>query len=260
MKSRCIHLAWIISLVAHVCLAVVVAYIAISSKAQIPRDTIDVSFFIVAPPQASQRDLIPKPQVVVTAPVPDLQVAPQTATTARRSVVAREVTSSLSPAPTTLLMAGNPAAPRREQVNVLGAVPVNHNAAQVLSTAAEVPIESDTLPTTGLRSGGSIADGIGTGIGEGLGTGTGRGAFGSGTGVAQARASGTGLNSLVEDAGVANISASLSEVTENIVLGNGVPPLPKGTPGAIIQGRGKEILGRLNLVRLDDPLHPNLDI
>lgn len=261
MKSRRIHLAWGISFVLHACLAVVVAYVAISSRYHRPSDAIDVSFFIVAPPQASQRDLIPKPQVVVTAPVPDLQVAPQTETTARRSVVAREVKSSLSPAPTTPLMAGSPAAPRREQVNVPGALPVNHNAAQVLSTAAEVPLESDTLPTAGLRSGGAIADGIGTGIGEGLGTGTGRGAFGAGTGIGQAhKQSRTGLNSLVEGAGVANISASLSEVTENIVLGNGVPPLPKGSPGAIIQGRGKELLGRLNLVRLDDPLHPNLDI
>ena len=105
-----------------------------------------------------------------------------------------------------------------------------------------------------------VTDGLSAGVGDGLGSGTGLGSFGSGSGFEQGRTQGSGkLNALVEGAGAANINASLSDVTENMVLGNGVPQLPKGSPGAIIQGRGKEIIGSLNLVRLDDPLHPNLD-
>jgi hypothetical protein len=260
MKSRRIPLVWMVSLVIHVCLAVVVGYIAISSQPQKAQDTIDLSFFIVTSPQAAKRDVIQKP-AVVTTPVPDLRVVPQTETTQRRTTVARALRSSSTAAPAVSLMASASAAPRGQQIKVPSASPVIQHTAQPLSTAAKLPTASDGLPTAGLPSGGAITDGIGTGIGDGLGSGTGRGAFGSGSGLGQGRTQSRGrLNSLVEGAGAANINASLSDVTENIVLGNGVPPLPKGSPGAIIQGRGTELIGQLNLVRLDDPLHPNLDI
>lgn len=249
-----------VSLVIHVCLAVVVGYIAISSQAQKAQDTIDLSFFIVTPPQAAKRDVIQKP-AVVTTPVPDLRVVPQTETTQRRTTVARAARSSSTAAPAASLRSSAPAAPRGQQIKVADASPVIQHAAQPLSTDAKLPITSDGLPTAGLPSGGAVADGIGVGIGDGLGSGTGRGTFGSGSGFGQGRAqSRGGLNSLVEGAGAANINASLSNVEKNMVLGNGVPQLPKGSPGAIIQGRGTEIIGSLNLVRLDDPLHPNLDI
>ena len=261
MKSRRIHLAWMVSLVVHVCLAVVVAYVAISSKQLKVQDTIDLSFFIVTPPQAAKRDVVPKPEVVVAIPVPDLRVVPQTETIPRHTTLARAVKSSATAAPAASLMGGTPAAPRGQQVKVPSATPVLQHTAQPLTTAAKLPTASDGLPAAGLPSDGGITDGISAGIGDGLGNGTGRGAFGSGSGVGQGRTQDRGrLNSLVEGAGAANINASLSDVTENMVLGNGVPLLRKGSPGAIIQGRGKEILGRLNLVRLDDPLHPNLDI
>jgi len=158
-------------------------------------------------------------------------------------------------------MAGAPAAPRGQQVKVPSTSPVIQHTPQPLSTAAELPTASDGLPTAGLPNSGAVTDGIGVGIGDGLGSGTGRGTFGSGSGFGQGRTqSRGGLNSLVDGAGAANINASLSNVEKNMVLGNGVPQLPKGSPGAIIQGRGTEIIGSLNLVRLDDPLHPNLDI
>ena len=259
MKSRRIPLAWMVSIVLHVCLAIVVGYVAISSNQQKAQDAIDVSFFIVTPPQAAQRDPISKP-VVVATPVPNLKVVPQAEATPRRTT--RTVKISMTAAPTAPLSAGSPDALRTQQVNVPNSSPVLQHTTEPLSTAAVLPATSDALPTAGLRSSSGLTiGGIGTGIGDNLGTGTGRGAFDSGAGVTQGRGQNhAGLDSLVEGAGVANINASLSDVTENIVLGNGVPPLPKGSPGAIIQGRGKEILGRLNLVRLDDPLHPNLDI
>lgn len=259
MKSRRIPLVWVVSLVIHICLAVVVGYIAISSQAQKAQDTIDLSFFIVTPPQAAKRDVIQKP-AVVTTPVPDLRVVPQTETTQRRTTVARAARSSSTAAPAASLMASAPAAPRGQQIKVASASPVIQHTAQPLSTDAKLPTTSDGLPTAGLPSSGAVADGIGTGIGDGLGSGTGRGTFGSGSGLGQGRGQSRGsLNSLVKGAGAANINASLSDVEQNMVLGNGVPELPKGSPGAIIQGRGTEIIGRLNLVRLDDPLHPNFD-
>ena len=262
MKSRRTHLAWMVSLVAHVCLAVVVGYVAISVKQLKVQDTIDLSFFIVTPPQAAKRDVVAKPEVVLPTPVPpDLKVVPETETTPRRTSLARTARASATAAPAASLMGGSPAAPRGQQVKVPSASPVLQHTAQPLSTAAQLPTTSNALPAAGLPSEGDITNGISAGVGDGLGSGTGRGAFGSGSGFGQGRMQSSGrLNSLVEGAGAANINASLSDVTENMVLGNGVPMLPNGSPGAIIQGHGKEFIGRLNLVRLDDPLHPNLDI
>lgn len=258
MKSRRMPLVWMVSFLLHACFAVVIGYIAISSKQLKAQDAIDVSFFIVTPPQAAKRDVIAKPAVVAT-PVPDLRVVPQTETTSRRTTLARAARSSATAAPAASLTAGAPAAPRGQQIKVPSTSPVLQHTEQSLSTAAVLPTTSDALPTAGLSSGG-ITDGLSTGVGDGLGSGTGRSSFGSGSGFGQARAQGSGrLNTLVEGAGAANINASLSDVEQNMVLGNGVPQLPKGSPGAIIQGRGKEIIGRLHLVRLDDPLHPNFD-
>ena len=255
MKSRRTHLAWIVSFALHFCLAIVVGYFAISLNQQKIQDAIDVSFFIVSPPQAEQRDPIAKP-VVVATPAPDLKVVQQTEVTPRRTTLTRQLQAST----TAPLTAGSPAALRTQQVNVSNSPSVLQHTTEALSTVAALPTTSDALPTAGLRSGGVTTGSVGTGIGDNVGASAGRGAFGSGAGVTQGRGQNhAGLDSLVEGAGVANINASLSDVTENMVLGNGVPQLPKGTPGAIIQGRGKEILGRLNLVRLDDPLHPNLD-
>lgn len=258
MKSRQIPLAWIVSLVLHGCLAIIVGYVAISSNQQKAQDAIDVSFFIVTPPQAAQRDLISKP-VVVATPVPDLTVVAQTETAPRRTT--RTVKTSRAAAPAAPLTAGSPAALKTQQVNVSNNPSVLQHTAEPLTTTAALPTTADALPPAGLRSSGLTTDGIGTGIGDNLGAGAGRGVFGAEVGVTQGRGqSHVGLDSLVKEDGAANVNASLSNVTENIVLGNGIPPLPKGSPGAVIQGRGKEILGRLNLVRLDDPLHPNLDI
>ena len=63
MKSRRMPFVWMVSLALHVCLAVVIGYMAISSKQLKAQDTIDLSFFIVTPPQAAQRDVIQKPAV-----------------------------------------------------------------------------------------------------------------------------------------------------------------------------------------------------
>lgn len=258
MKSRRIPLALTLSLMAHVCIAVAIAYVALTVQNQTPRDTIDVSFFILTPPKAQPRELITPAPFVAPTPVPDLQVARQTEPTTRRAAIARQTTTPLN---TALPAAERPDAPKRGQVNVSSTPSVRPAIAPPLTTAADLAIESDAPLAAGLRSGNALTAGLSNGDGDGEDAGTGRGAFGTAGAMNQERGRGyAGLDTLVGGAGVANMNAALADVTENIVLGNNVPPLPKGTPGAIIQGRGKEILGRLNLVRLDDPLHPNLDI
>lgn len=263
MKSRRMPLALTLSLVVHLCLAVAVAYVAISVKYELPRDTIDVSFFTVTPPRAKLRELKTPDAFVAPTPVVNWQVAREAEPTARRSVTtARQTAASLNPVlPANPVMADRPAAPKREQVNIAGAPSVRSENAQPLSTAAELEIASEGVPPAGLGSSTAVTAGLNAGSDGEFGTGTSRGAFGNPGGGSQGRMkSHSGLASLVGGkTGVANMDAALEDVTENIVLGNSVPPLPKGTPGAIIQGRGKEILGRLNLVRLDDPLHPNYD-
>jgi hypothetical protein len=67
-----------------------------------------------------------------------------------------------------------------------------------------------------------------------------------------------GIASLVSKSQVADENDVLADITNNVVLGGEIPPLPKGEPGGIIVGRGNDIKGRLNLVRLNDPLHPSL--
>ena len=258
MKSRRIPLALTLSLMAHVCIAVAIAYVALTVQNQTPRDTIDVSFFILTPPKAQPRELITPAPFVAPTPVPDLQVARQTEPATRRAAIARQTTTPLN---TALPAAERPDAPKRGQVNVSSTPSVRPAIAPPLTTAADLAIESDAPLAAGLRSGNALTAGLRNGDGDGEDAGTGRGAFGTAGAMNQERGRGyAGLDTLVGGAGVANMNAALADVTENIVLGNNVPPLPKGTPGAIIQGRGKEILGRLNLVRLDDPLHPNLDI
>lgn len=67
-----------------------------------------------------------------------------------------------------------------------------------------------------------------------------------------------GIASLVSKSQVADENDVLADITNNVVLGGEIPPLPKGEPGGIIVGQGKDIKGQLNLVRLNDPLHPSL--
>ena len=94
-------------------------------------------------------------------------------------------------------------------------------------------------------------------IGTESGSGVERGDFGWGSGVNQNRTRGhVGIGSLVGTEGATNIDDTLSNVTEKVILGGGVPELPSGSPGAIVVGRGRDMMGRLNLARFENPLHP----
>ena len=94
-------------------------------------------------------------------------------------------------------------------------------------------------------------------IGTESGSGVERGDFGLGSGVNQTRTRGrVGIGSLVGTEGATNIEDTLSDVAEKVILGGGVPELPSGSPGAIVVGRGRDLMGRLNLARFENPLHP----
>ena len=161
MKSRRTHLAWVVSFVLHFCLAVVVGYFAISLNQQKIQDAIDVSFFIVSPPEVAQRDPVSKP-VVVATPAPNLQVVPQTETTPRRTTLTRHSKVSMTAAPTAPLTAGSPAALKTQHVNVSNSPSVLQHTTEALSTAAVLPTTSDALPTAGLRGGGVTTGSVGT--------------------------------------------------------------------------------------------------
>ena len=125
------------------------------------------------------------------------------------------------------------------------------NAPDVL--ALSLPVVTSTGKNGERMRRGAGSDSIGTESGRGVE----RGDFGLGSGVNQARTRGhVGIGSLVGTEGATNIDDTLSDVTEKIILGGGVPELPSGSPGAIVVGRGRDMTGRLNLARFENPLHP----
>lgn len=263
MKSHRTRRAWTISLLVHLCLAVALAYITINHEYPSEQAAISVSILKVSPIPVTQRKPQVEMPVVVPAPVPDFKVTPQPTLTQTRSVTAHQVRPTVQSTPSSAPPAvdNRISQPRTQAATVSLSSPVNHPSTQPLATIADLPVQSDTPLVAGLSGSGSLADGIGEGEGGGLGSGVGRGTLGSGGGIDQTPTrNSVGLTSLVTAKGTAHIDTSLAEVAQNIVLGNGVRELPKGTPGAIVQGRGREIIGRLNLVRFEDPLHPSGDV
>ena len=150
--------------------------------------------------------------------------------------------------------------------------PVNPNVPKVTNPKASMPrgITHANAPTSDASDGPALSPPIvtgsgggslsGSGIDEGSGSGVGRGNFGIESGVNQTRTRDlTGIGSLVGTEGASNIEDTLSDVSDKVTLGGGIPELPSG-PGAVIVGRGRDIMGRLNLARFEDPLHPSADI
>lgn len=260
MKSHRIRRAWIVSLAVHFCLAVIFTYITINPKYINEHDAIKISFLKVTPIPVKERIPFVETPVVIPTPTPDLRINTQVESITRRSPAVRAVQSTMQPATQSAPSGGTQFSPNHAQVaNV--PVSLQHRSTQApLTTAADLPIEADSPLSAQLSSGGALTDGVGEGSGSGLGEGRGRGSFGTQVGIGQGRQNRIGLNSLINSEGAADIDESLAGISDNMTLGNDIPSLPKGTPGAIIQGRGQDIVGRLNLVRLDDPLHPNADI
>ncbi len=264
MKSHHKYRFWLISLVVHLCLAIVCSVIIINQTTPRAVDTLDVSIFKVKPlPPVKKIPHIQAP-TVAPAPTPNFQITPQSASTQPRALTTHPVKStSVSVTKAMAVDAPVTQSPRRSartKISVQGVSQssrINHLPTQPLATAVDLPPQPDTPLTAGLSGDSSLPNGID----EGGSSGVGRGAFSSGSGVDQRRVRGrASLTSLVAAEGTANIDDTLSDVTEKVTLGGGVPELPPRTPGAIVVGRGRDIIGRLNLVRFEDPLHPNADI
>ena len=144
-------------------------------------------------------------------------------------------------------------------VNLNASMPqgVTHTDAPASNAPDVLALSLPVVTSTG-KNGERMRRGAGSGsIGTESGRGVVRGDFGLGSGVNQARTRGhVGIGSLVGTEGATNIDDTLSDVTEKIILGGGVPELPSGSPGAIVVGRGRDMTGRLNLARFENPLHP----
>ena len=266
MKSYHKYRFWFISVLVHLCLAVVLSIIIINQTVPSHVDAFDVSIFKTEPVPPVKR--IPNVEAPTGAPIPmpDFQIQSQLASARTRALTTQPVKSTSVSVPKAVAVSvpviGSPAQSARAKISVQEASRssrVNHQHTQQLATAVDLPLQSDA-PLAAGSSGNNSLSGSGS-IGKRSGSEVGRGTFGLGTSADQVRPrGGPGLTSLVGTEGTASIDDTLSDVTEKVTLGDGVPELPPGSPGAIVVGRGRDIKGRLNLARFEDPLHPSADI
>ena len=262
MKSHHKYRFWCVSLVVHLCLAMVFSFIIINQTTPTDVDALEVSILKIKPvPPVKKTPRIVAPPIAPT-PTPNFQIEPQLTSAQNRTLTTRQVRSTSVSAPKAAAVAAPASQPSaqsaRAEISIQGASRINDHPDQSLATAVDLPIQSDAPLAAGLNEGSSLSGG---GIGEGSGSGVGRGAFGLGGGVGQTRTKErVGIGSLVGAEGASNIDDTLSDVTEKVALGGGVAELPPGTPGAIVVGHGRDIMGRLNLARFEDPLHPSADI
>ena len=263
MKSQPKYRFLCVSLVIHLCLAMVFSVIIINQTTPSDVDALEVSILKVEPvPPVKKTPRIVMPPITPT-PTPNFQIEPQSTSTQTRTLTTRQVRSTSVSAPKAAAVTAPVSQPRgqsaRAEIAVQGASHANDRPAHSLATAVDLALQSDAPLAAGL-SGNSSLSGAGS-IGEGSGSGVGRGTFGLGDGVNQTlTGERVGIGSLVGAEGASNIDDTLSNVTEKVTLGGGVPELPPGSPGAIVVGRGRDIMGRLNLARFEDPLHPSADI
>ncbi len=263
MKSHHKYRFWFVSVLVHLCLAIVFSVAIINQTTPSDVDTLEVSILQVKPvPLVKKTPRIEAP-IVTPTPVPKFQIEPQSTSVQTRTLTTRQVRSTSVSVPKAAAVdapvSQSPAQSVRAEISVQSASQVNDRPAQSLATAVDLPVQSDAPLAAGLSEGSSLS-GAGS-LGGGSGSGVGRGSFGLGGGVSQTPTrGGTGLSSLVGAEGASNIDDTLANVTEKVTLGGGVPELPAGSPGAIVVGRGRDIMGRLNLARFEDPLHPSADI
>ena len=266
MKSQHKFHFWVISLLVHLCLAMVFSFIIINQTTPSDVEVLEVSILKVKPVPPLKKTPRVQAPIINPTPMPKFQIESQSTSAQARTLTAQPVRSTSVSVPRTVATDGSVSHPRTQssptQISVQGASQSSHANAQPahsLATAVDLPVQSDAPLTAGL-SGNSSLSGTGS-IGAGSGSGVGRGSFGLGGGVGQTRTGGgAGLGSLVGAEGASNIDDTLSDVTDKVTLGGEVPELPSDSPGAIVVGRGRDIMGRLNLARFEDPLHPSADI
>ena len=264
MKSHHKYRFWYISLAVHLCLAIVFSFIAINQNNFRDVDALNVGIYRVEPAPTVKKLPAVKPPTVLPMTTPEFQTNPQLASAQTRALTTQPAKTTpvyaIKTVPVDPPVSLSPAQSVRSDIAAQEVAPisrVNHRPAQLPATAVNLPAQANASLTTGLSGGSSRSDGIGNEGGSSLG----RGDLNT-----QGGADGTwmkdrvGLSSLIDAEGAANIEDTLSDVDEKVALGGGIPELPHGTPGAIVVGRGRNIMGRLNLARFENPLHPSADI
>ncbi|MCZ6678274.1 MAG: hypothetical protein O7E52_13600 [Candidatus Poribacteria bacterium] len=239
---------WFISLAVHLCLALLLTYLTIAPRFSGEITPIKVSLLKVErSPVVQNRPEVETP-VLLPKPVPALHIASASVSTQGRSIRIHRGKSAFRSPP--LVASKRPPVLLRQRpvAKVSSAAPTIHASTDSFATIAYLPLQ----PHPPLAPVGS-----GQGTNEGAARHSGRGAFVRGSNAQVRVSSPVGLTSLVTTEGAANLDETLADVADNIPLGNGTLDLPKGTPGAIIQGRGREVIGHVNLVRFEDPLHPD---
>ena len=259
--------AWFISFAIHLGLASIIGgYLITQSQSFKDLISVEISQTANPPPKPQVRKpvikLVQKPEVPIenTVIVEPVKVQPRgtNAAIVRTATVQPRTVSAFSNQALKLNAPVNPNMPK--VVNPHASIPqvVTHTDAPVSDAPDALVLSSPAVTGTG-KNGERMRRGIaGSGsIGEGSGSGVERGDFGLGSGVNQTRTRGhVGIGSLVGTEGATSIDDTLSDVTEKVILGGGVPELPSGSPGAIVVGRGRDMMGRLNLARFENPLHP----
>ena len=263
MQSHHKYRFWFVSLLVHLCLAMVFSFIIINQPTPSDADALEVSILKVKPvPPVKKTPRIEAPPIAPT-PKPNFQIERLSASVQTRAFTSHPEKSTSVSMPKAVAadvsISQSRAQSARTQITVQGASQVNDRSVQSLTTAVNLPVQSDAPLSAGLSTGSSLSGS--RGIGEGSGSGVGRGSFGLGGGVGQTRTGGgAGLGSLVGAEGASNIDDTLANAADKVTLGGEVAELPPGSPGAIVVGRGRDIMGRLNLARFEDPLHPSADI
>ena len=254
---------WAISLAIHLGLASVIGgYLVTQTQSFKDLGGTEISQTVNTPPKPQVRKpaikLVQKPEVSVENTV---SVEP---VKAQRRVMNMAIVGTSTVQPQAISAFSN----RALKLNA----PVNPNVPKVVNTHTSMPQvvthavdPASNAPNTLTLSSpvvtGSGGSSLSGSIDEGSGGQIGRSAFGLGDDVNQTRPrEPVGIGSLVGAEGASSIDDTLANVTEQVTLGGGVPELPLGSPGAIVVGRGQDIMGRLNLARFEDPLHPSADI
>ena len=258
---------WSISFAIHLGLASVIGgYLVTQTESSKALTGVEISQTVDASPkpqvrrpvnQPAQKPEVPIENTVIVEPV-KVQQRVMNMAVIGTSTVQPQIVSTFSNQALQLNAPINPNVPKVANSDAAMLQAVTHTGAPASNAPGVLALSSPVVTGIG-KNGERMRRGISGsgGIDEGSGSGVERGDFGLGSGVDQTRARGhVGIGSLVGAEGATSIEDTLSDVTEKIILGGGVPELPFGSPGAIVVGRGRDIMGRLNLARFENPLHP----
>ena len=258
---------WSISFAIHLGLASVIGgYLVTQTQSSKALIGVEISQTADAPPkpqvrrpisQPVQKPEVPIENTVIVEPV-KVQQRMMNMAVIGTSAVQPQIVSAFSNQALQLNAPINPNVPKVATSDASMLQAVTHTGAPASNAPGVLGLSSPVVTGIG-KNGERMRRGISGsgGIDEGSGSGIERGDFGLGGGVDQTRIRGhVGIGSLVGAEGATSIEDTLSDVTEKIILGGGVPELPSGSPGAIVVGRGRDIMGRLNLARFENPLHP----